>query len=152
MKRVKAPNAQYFEYKTLDRHVQLDENEVVGAVIFLDYHFDNTSNPPLIETEDLDTSKIFEYIDSNLQNPLDNIRALNLFEGGSATTRHGFQIKSEQMKRDYNEVLESDPQLKVKVIDLVKSYLNIWVFYGDNKTYGFTEDIKFNIEFYNPNT
>ena len=69
MKRVKAPNTQYFAYKTLDRHVQLDENEVIGAAIFLDYHFDNTSNPPLIETEDLDTSKIFEYIDSNLQNP-----------------------------------------------------------------------------------
>ena len=60
---------------------------MVGTAIFLDYQSNTMSDPPLIETEDLDTTKIFEYIDSDLQNPLDSIQALNLFEGGSATTR-----------------------------------------------------------------
>ena len=66
VKRVKSPNSQFFEFKTQDRNVQLDQNEVVGAVIYLDYQFNSMNDPPLIETEDLDTSKIFEYIDSYL--------------------------------------------------------------------------------------
>ena len=38
-----------------------------------------------------------------------------------------------QLGLDSNEVLESDPELKVKVIELIKSYPYIWAFYGENK-------------------
>ena len=57
-----------------------------------------------------------------------------------------------QLGLDSNEVLESDPELKVEVIELIKSYPYIWAFYGENKTYGLTDDIKFSIELFDPKT
>ena len=89
-------------------------------------------------------SNFFQFIDSDLQSPLDNIKNLNLFDGGSATVKHGFQIKTEDQKKDLrpielqlgidtNEVLSTNSQLKREMINLIKSYPNIWAFYGQNK-------------------
>ena len=93
--------SEHFEYKTLERPVQLDHNEVVGAVIFIDYEFNVSNDLPLIEKDDFDHSQFFQYINSDLQSPLDKIKALNLFDGGSATVKEGFQIKSEAQKKRF---------------------------------------------------
>ena len=38
------------------------------------------------------------------------------------------------------------------MVNLVKSYPNIWAFYGQNKSYGSTQDIEFKIELFDNNT
>ena len=78
--------------------VQHALGEVVGSVIFLDYELNDFNDIPFVEKDDFDHSDFFQFIDSDLQSPLDNIKNLNLFDGGSATVKQGFQIKTEDQK------------------------------------------------------
>ena len=54
LKRVKAPNSEYFEYKTLERPIQLRQGEVLGAVIFINNEQSQQNDVPFIEKDDFD--------------------------------------------------------------------------------------------------
>ena len=123
LKRVKAPNSQFFEYKTLNTPIQLDKDETVGSVIFLDYEMSNLKDLPLIEKNEIDFSHFFQFVNENIKSPLDTVKNINLYDGGSATVKQGFQVKNEDQKRDLcpievqlgldgNEILEKDQKLK----------------------------------------
>ena len=102
LRRIKSPNCQYFEYKTLDRPIQLEQGEIVGGVLFLDNEKKGLNEQIFEETIDFDSAQFFEYINLNLPSPIENskIQAINLYDGGKATVRQGFQIKTEDQKRD----------------------------------------------------
>ena len=141
------------------------------------YELNIVKELPFENNDNGDFDKYFEYLDSSLPNPLETIQNSNLFEGGTASAiqninlfdggqasvKEGFQIKTEadkkdprpleeQLKLNTNRVLETEPKLKEKVTKLVKSYPDIWAFYGNNKSYGTTHDLEFRIELLDENT
>ena len=120
IKRIKAPHSEFFEYKTLERPIQLDQNEIVGTVLFLDYELNMVKELPFENNDNGDFDKYFEYLDSSLPNPLETIQNSNLFEGGTASAiqninlfdggqasvKEGFQIKTEADKKDLRPLEE----------------------------------------------
>ena len=84
------------------------------------------------------------------------MNAINLFDGGSASNKAGFQIKLEWERRDSrpllvqlqineNKILTANKQLKRKVVSLIKQYDQLWAYHKDNPTYGKTKDMQFEI-------
>merc|ERR1712082_597612 len=108
LKRIKSPNCQYFEFKTLDRPVQSTQSEIVGGILFLDNEKKGFDEKIFEETIDFDSTQFFEYINSDLPSPIENpkIQAINLYDGGKATVRQGFQIKTEDQKKDKRPIKE----------------------------------------------
>ena len=100
-----------------------------------------------------------------MSNPLDGIsvKAINLHEEGKATNKVGFVIKTEEEKRDLrpinvqlgideNTILSADPILKSKVIKLVNKHSKFWAHFNNNKLYGVTQDLEFQVELFDSET
>ena len=59
VKGIKAPHSEYLEYITLDKPIQLNKDEVIGSVRFLDYEMNGKKDPVLVEKDDFDPSQFF---------------------------------------------------------------------------------------------
>ena len=48
VKPIKAPHSEYYEYIMLDKPIQLNKDEIIGAVIFLDYEINGECKDPVL--------------------------------------------------------------------------------------------------------
>ena len=88
----------------------------------------------------------------------DKLKAINVYQGGEATVRSGFQIKSEDDKQDNrpvdvqlgineNTILNSNKDLKDKVKGLISKHSTIWAFHGLIKSGPIGEEVLHCCEF-----
>ena len=122
-------------------NIQSSKNSIINENLLKEYveKFNKNDNEffskHVTDLEEFDSSSYFEYINSDIPSPLqihDSIKALNLFQGGTATNKAGFIIITEeekintrpletQLQLDSNPILLNDNSLKDNLVKLIKN-------------------------------